>query len=95
MPLSLIHISDAPHAREIIGGIAHQALHLNELSGRDTVFFLNGVHIHRHRFAASHDSGGKQHGGGAVSYTHLNLENAKKAILAEVEAELDAPQEEA
>ena len=58
--------TNAFHARNIIRSIAHQALHLNELSGLDAVFFLNGVHVHRHRLAASHDSGGKQHSGGVT-----------------------------
>ena len=31
--------TNALHARNIIRSIAHQALHLNELSGLDAVFF--------------------------------------------------------
>ena len=74
--------TDAPHPRDIIGGIAHKALHLNELSGLDAVFFLNGVHIHRHRFAASHDSGGKQHSGGVTDQLQaVPVSRGKEAVV--------------
>ena len=74
--------TDAPHARDIIGGIAHQALHLNELSGLDAVFFLNGVHVHRHRLAASHDSGGKQHSGGVTDQLQaVPVSRGKEAVV--------------
>ena len=74
--------TNALHARNIIRSIAHQALHLNELSGLDAVFFLNGVHVHRHRLAASHDSGGKQHSGGVTDQLQaVPVSRSKEAVV--------------
>ena len=58
--------ADALHAGDIVRGVAHQALNLDELFGRDAVFFLNGVHIHGHGLAAPHDGGGQQNSGGVA-----------------------------
>ncbi len=39
-------LADALHARDVVGGVAHEALHVDELAGRDAVFLLHGVHVH-------------------------------------------------
>ena len=54
--------ADAPHARDVVGRVSHQALYLDELFGLDAVFFLNGVHVHGDGLAPPHDGGGQQDG---------------------------------
>ena len=51
----------AGHAGDVVGGVAHQALHLDELFGLHAVFFLHGGLVHHHRLAAAHPGGGQQH----------------------------------
>ena len=58
--------ADALHAGDVVGGVAHQALHLNELPGLNAVFFVDGVHVHGHGLAAAHHGGGQQHRGGVA-----------------------------
>ena len=58
--------ADALHARDVVGGVAHQALHLNELFGLNAIFFVDGVHVHGHGLAAAHHGGGQQHRGGVA-----------------------------
>ena len=55
--------TDAPHAGDVIGGVAHQALHLDELFGLNAVFLVDGVHIHGDGLAPAHGGGGQQYGG--------------------------------
>ena len=53
-------------ARDVVGGVAHQALHVDELAGRDAVFLLHGVHIHGDGLAAAQRRGSQQNGGGVA-----------------------------
>ena len=55
--------ADALHAGDVIRGVAHQALHLDELLRRKAVFFLNGILVHHHGLAASHHGSSQQYGG--------------------------------
>ena len=55
-------LTDARHAGNVVRGIAHQALDLDELGRGDAVFFRNGGLVHDKCFPV----GGQQHGGGAV-----------------------------
>ena len=59
-------LADALHARDVVGGVAHEALDVDELAGRDTVLFLHGVHVHYRRLAAAHGGSGQQDGGGVA-----------------------------
>ena len=51
---------DARHAGDVVGGVPHQAFHINELPGLHAVFFNDGGGVHHQRFLV----GGQQHGGG-------------------------------
>ena len=74
--------TDAPHARDIIGGVAHQALDLNELLGFDAVFFADGIHIHGHSLAAAQHGGGQQYGGGvAYQLQAVAVSRGKEAVI--------------
>ena len=59
-------LADALHARDVVGGVAHQALHVDELAGCDAVFLLHGVHIHGDGLAAAQRRGSQQNGGGVA-----------------------------
>ena len=59
-------LADALHARDVVGGVAHEALDVDELAGRDSVLFLHGVHVHYRRLAAAHGGSGQQDGGGVA-----------------------------
>ena len=52
----------ARHAGDVVRGVAHQALHLDELLGAHAVFFLHSGLVHHHGLAAAHPGGGQQHG---------------------------------
>ena len=74
--------ADALHAGDVIRGIAHQALHLDELLRRKAVFFLNGVLVHHHGLAASHHGGSKQHGGAlAHQLQAVPVSGGKEAVV--------------
>ena len=51
----------AGYAGNVVGGVAHQALHLDELFGLHAVFFHHGGLVHHHRLAAAHPGGGQEH----------------------------------
>ena len=53
---------DARHAGDVVGGVPHQAFHINELPGLHAVFFKDGGGVHHQRFLV----GGQQHGGGVA-----------------------------
>ena len=53
--------ADAGDTGDVIGGIAHQRLDVDELARRDAVFFGDGFRGHRGRFAAPEVGGGQQH----------------------------------
>ena len=74
--------ADAPHTGDIVGRVAHQALHLDELPGLDAVFFLNGGHIHGHSLAAAHGGGGQQDRGAlAHQLQAVAVSRGQKAVV--------------
>ena len=74
--------ADALHAGDVIRGVAHQALHLDKLLGGKAVFFLNGVLVHRHSFAAPHYGGSQQHGGAlAHQLQAVPVSGGKEAVV--------------
>ena len=74
--------ADALHTRNVVGGVAHQALHLDELLGLDAVLFVDGIQIHGLRFAAAHGAGGQQHGGGlAHQLQAVAVSRGQKAVV--------------
>ena len=74
--------ADALHARNVVGGVAHQALHLDELLGLNAVLFVDGIQIHGLRFAAAHGAGGQQHGGGlAHQLQAVAVSRGQKAVV--------------
>ena len=74
--------ADAPHAWDIVGSIAHQALDLDELLGLDAVFFADGVHIHGHGLAAAQRCGGQQHRGGVAHQLQaVAVSRGKEAVV--------------
>ena len=58
--------TNALYAGDVVRGVAHQALHLNELLWRDAVFLADGIHIHGHGLAAPQGGGCQQYGGGVA-----------------------------
>ena len=74
--------ADAPHAGDVVGRIAHQALHLDELPRLDAVLFLDGGHIHGHGLAAAQRRGSQQHGGGlAYQLQAVAVSRGKEAVV--------------
>ena len=74
--------ADALHARNVVGGVAHQALHLDELLGLNAVLFVDGIQIHGLRFAAAHGAGGQQHGSGlAHQLQAVAVSRGQKAVV--------------
>ena len=74
--------ADALYARNVVGGVAHQALHLDELLGLNAVLFVDGIQIHGLRFAAAHGAGGQQHGGGlAHQLQAVAVSRGQKAVV--------------
>ena len=57
-------LADALDTRDVVRGVAHQALHLDELFGLDAVFFADSFQIHGDGLALAQSRGGQQNGGG-------------------------------
>ena len=53
----------ARHAGDVVGGVAHQAFHVDELARRDAVFFLHGGLVHLYGDAFAQRGAGQQHPG--------------------------------
>ena len=54
--------ADARHAGDIVAGVPHEGLDLDELFGLHPVFFPHGGFVHHHRLAAAHLGGSQQNG---------------------------------
>ena len=74
--------ADALHTRDVVGGVAHQALHFDELLGLNAILFVDGIQIHGLRFAAAHGAGGQQHGGGLTHQLQaVAVSRGQKAVV--------------
>ena len=76
-------LTDALDARDVVGGVAHQALDVDELAGGDAVFLLHGLHVHGDGLAAAHSGGGQQDGGGVADQLQaVPVSGGEEAVIA-------------
>ena len=76
-------LADALDARDVVRGVAHQALDVDELAGGDAVFLLHGLHVHGDGLAAAHGGGGQQDGGGVADQLQtVPVSGGEEAVVA-------------